>query len=243
MKKIMMIMMMAVALAAGTANAVDFGATADFASAYVWRGATVNDGLVFQPGASISGLPIPAEYGAITLGTWGNYDIAENAVGKRELSEVDYYATYALPVKVVDLSATYTEYHYLHGVPTDREVALNVGKAIGETGLYPSLSINYGLDGGLEKDWYIQGGLGYTKALSEALTFSSSVKVAYLIDDGDKPDGFNDATASVGLAYALNKNWSIKGSINGVAQLDDKVLTDDEYDKPVYGMLGLACTF
>ena len=239
-KRIMMIM--AAVLVAGVASAVDFGATADFASAYVWRGATVNDGLVFQPGASISGLPIPAEYGAITLGTWGNYDIEQNTVGKHELSEVDYYATYALPIKVVDLSATYTEYHYLHGVDTDREVALAVGKAIGETGLYPSLTVNYGLDGGVKEDWYIQGGLGYTKNLTEALTLSSSVKVAYMIDDAG-PEGFNDATASVGLAYALTENWSIKGSLNYVAQLDDNVLTDDEYDKPVYGMLGVACTF
>lgn len=244
MKKRMM-MVMAVALAAGVANAVDFGATADFASAYVWRGATVNDGLVFQPGASISGLPIPEQYGALTFGTWANHDIARNANGKREFSEVDYYATYALPIKVVDLSTTYTEYTYPHGVPTDREVALTVGKAIGETGLYPSLTVNSGLDGGVEKDWYIQGGLGYTKNLTEALSLSSSVKVAYLIDDGDQggPDGFNDATASIGLAYALTKNWSVKGSLNYVAQLDDKVLTDDEYDEPVYGMLGVACSF
>lgn len=241
MKKRIMMMMGAV-LAAGVANAVDFGATADFASAYIFRGVTVNDGLVFQPGASISGLPIPAEYGVITLGNWGNYDIAENANGKHELSEVDYYATYTLPVKVVDLSATYTEYTYLHGVPTDREVALAVGKAIGETGLYPSLTVNYGLDGGVKEDWYIQGGLGYSKNLTEALALSSSVKVAYAIDDGGK-DGFNDATASMGLAYKLTENWSIKGSLNYVAQLDDEVLTDDEYDKPVYGMLGIACNF
>ena len=239
-----MMMIMAAVLAAGVAHAVDVNVsgTADFASAYVWRGITVNDGTVFQPGASISGFSIPAEYGAVTLGTWANYDIEHNANGKHEFSEVDYYATYALPIKVVDLSATYTEYHYPHGVDTDREVALNIGKAIGETGLYPSLSVNYGLDGGLEKDWYIQGGLGYTKNLTEALTFSSSVKVAYLIDNAG-PDGFNDATASIGLAYALTKNWSIKGSINGVAQLDSDVLTDAEYDRPVYGMLGLACNF
>jgi hypothetical protein len=234
---------MAAVLASGVAYAVDVNVsgTADFASAYVWRGITVNDGLVFQPGAAISGL-IPAEYGVVTLGTWANYDIEQNTSGKHEFSEVDYYATYALPIKIVDLSATYTEYHYPHGVDTDREVALTVGKAIGETGLYPSLTVNYGLDGALEKNWYIQGGLGYTKALTEALTLSSSVKVAYLIDDAG-PDGFNDATASIGLAYALTKNWSIKGSINGVAQLDDKVLTDAEYDKPVYGMLGVACNF
>jgi len=247
MKKRIMMMLMAVVLAAGVACAIDVSVsgTADFASAYVWRGATVNDGLVFQPGASISGFSIPEEYGVLTFGTWANYDIAKNATGRNEFSEVDYYATYTLPVKGVDLSATYTEYTYPHGVDSDREVALAAGKAIGESGLYPSLTVNYGLDGGVKGNWYIQGGLGYSKALSEALTLSSSVKVAYLIDggDGSGPDGFNDATASIGLEYKLTENWSIKGSINGVAQLDDKVLTASEYDKPVYGILGVACSF
>jgi hypothetical protein len=241
-----MMMLMAAVLAAGVAYAVDVNVsgTADFASAYVWRGITVNDGWVMQPGASLSGL-IPADYGVVTFGTWANYDIEKNANDKREFSEVDYYATYALPIKVVDLSATYTEYHYPHGVDTDREVALNVGKAIGETGLYPSLSVNYGVDGGLEEDWYIQGGLGYTKDLTEALQLSSSVKVAYLIDDGDVggADGFNDATGTLGLAYKLTENWSVKGSVSYIAQLDDEVLTDEEYNTEAVAMLGLACSF
>lgn len=244
MKKRMM-MLTAAALTAGAVRAVDVGATADFASAYIWRGATVNDGLVFQPGASISGLPIPEQYGALTFGTWANYDIEQNANRKHEVSEIDYYATYALPVKAVDLSATYTAYTYPHSgddVETDQEVALTVGKAIGESGLYPSITVNYGLDGGVEKDWYIQGGLGYSKDLTDALALSAGVKVAYAIDN-DAKDGFNDATASMGLEYKLTENWSVKGSLNYVAQLDDEVLTDDEYDRPVYGMLGLACNF
>ncbi len=74
MKRTAMIMMVA-ALAAGAARAADVSATADFASAYVFRGVTLNDGLVFQPGVSISGFPIPEQYGSVTLGTWANYDI------------------------------------------------------------------------------------------------------------------------------------------------------------------------
>jgi hypothetical protein len=244
MKKTAIIMMVA-AMVAGTARAADVSATADFASAYIFRGVTLNDGLVFQPGVSISGLPIPEQYGAVTLGTWANYDIAENpaTLRKHEFSEVDYYLTYVLPVKAVDISATYTEYTYpTVAAEADREVALAVGKAIGETGLYPSLTINYGLDGLIDQDWYIQGGLGYTKDLTEALSLSASVKAAYVIDDAGA-DGFNDATASLGLAYALTENWSIKGSVNYVAQLDDEVLTDVEYDKSLYGTLGLACNF
>lgn len=245
MKKRMMMLMTAV-LIAGAVHAANVSATADFASAYIWRGVTVNDGFVFQPGAAIAGLPIPEQYGAVSFGTWANYDIEDNAAGEGGFSEVDYYLTYTLPIKVVDLSATYTEYTYPNSdYDTDKEIALSIGKAIGETGLYPSLTANYGLDGGVEEDWYIQGGLGYNKDLTAALALSSSVKVAYVFDEGDSsgPDGFNDATASLGLAYKLTENWSIKGSINYVAQLDSDVLTDDEYDEPVYGMLGLACNF
>jgi len=243
MKKRMM-MVMAVALAAGVVNAADVSATADFASAYIFRGATFNDGLVMQPGVAISGLPIPEEYGSVTLGTWANFDINDIG-GGQQFSEVDYYVTYALPIEAVDLSTTYTEYTYPNSeTDPDREVALAVGKAIGETGLYPSLTVNYGLDGGIEEAWYIQGGLGYSKDLTEALSMSAGVKVAYAIDSPSTgEDGFNDATASLGLAYALTENWSLKGSVNYVAQLDDDVLTDDQYDEPFYGTLGVGCDF
>lgn len=232
---------MVAALVAGAAHAADVSAGVDFASAYVFRGVTYNDGLVMQPGVSVSGLPIPEQYGSVTLGTWANFDIHDVGAGK-EFSEVDYYLTYALPVKAFDLSTTYTEYTYPQGASADREVAVTAGKAIGETGLYPSLTVNYGVDGAIDNSWYIQGGLGYSKDLTDALALSASVKAAYAVVDGGT-DGFNDATASLGLSYALTENWSARGSVNYVAQLDDDVLSDDAYDRPVYGMLGVGCDF
>jgi opacity protein-like surface antigen len=248
-----MIMMLVAALAAGAVHAADVSASADFASAYIFRGVTLNNGLVFQPGAKISGFPIPEEYGSIAVGTWANYDLSDGDrdLPKNEFSEIDYYLTYTLPVKVVDLSATYTEYTYPNGGGTesDKEVALSVGKAIGETGLYPSLVVNYGLGGAVEDSWYIQGGVDYSKALNDKLTLSSGIKVGYLISDvGD--DGFNDATAKLGLSYALTENWAINGSLNYVAQLDDDVLVDADYnagtvgyDKDFFATIGLSCTF
>jgi hypothetical protein len=248
-KRIMMIM--AAGLAAGVVHAADVSATADFASAYVFRGYTLNNGLVFQPGAKISGFPIPEEYGSIAIGTWANYDISDygGTLEKSKFSEIDYYATYTLPVKVVDLSVTYTEYTYPAGADTDKEIALSIGKAIGDTGLYTSLTANYGLGGAVNQNWYIQGALGYTKALTETLTFTSGVTVGYAIKDaGD--NGFQDGVGKVGLSYALTKNWAINGSLNYVAQLDDNVLPDatsgvpgSGYDTPVYATLGLSCTF
>jgi hypothetical protein len=239
-------MMMVAALAAGTVRAADVSASADFASAYIFRGVTLNDGLVFQPGAKISGFPIPEEYGSIAVGTWANFDISDDGgrLNRNEFSEIDYYLSYTLPVKVVDLSATYTEYIYPNsgGTEADKEVAFSAGKALGETGLYPSLTANYGLGGAVEDIWYIQGGLDYTKSLTEALTLSSGVKVAYVVSKAGE-DGFNDATAKLGLSCALTENWALNGSLNYVAQLDDEVLTDAVYDKSFYATLGLSCNF
>jgi hypothetical protein len=240
-------LMMMAALIAGIVHAADVSVSADFASAYIFRGVTLNDGLVFQPGAEISGFPIPEKYGSITIGTWGNYDMTTygGALTKSEFSEVDYYSTYALSVKAVDLSATYIQYTYPNGGVADKEVAFSVGKGLGETGLYSSLTANYGVGGALTKSWYVQGALDYEKSLSEALTLSSGISLGYAIKD-DAEDGFNDAVGKVGLSYALTEKWSLNGSLNYVAQLDDKVLPEGgygAYDRSFYAMLGASCSF
>lgn len=49
---------------AGTAVA-EVSTTFDFASAYVFRGVTYNDGPVFQPGIEAAGLGMPEAYGAL----------------------------------------------------------------------------------------------------------------------------------------------------------------------------------
>lgn len=240
MKKTAM-MMMAAALVAGIANAADVSVSADFASAYVFRGVTFNDGLVFQPGMEASGFPIPEEYGSLAIGTWANFDINDVGAGS-EFTEVDYYLSYSLPISVVDLGIGYCEYTYPTGGAADREVSISAGKGIGESGFYTSLTANYGLGGAIDGSWYIQGALDYEKSLTEALTLSSGISVAYALVDGGE-NGFNDAGVNVGLSYALTENWAINSSLAYVAQLDDKVLSDDAYDVGVIGMLGLSCDF
>lgn len=248
MKKGLTIMMTAALVAgtAGVASAADASVGVDFASAYIFRGATLNDGLVMQPYAEISGFPIPEEYGSIAVGTWANFDISDDggALNKNEFSEIDYYIAYSLPVSVVDLGVAYTEYTYPNsaGTESDKEVAFSVGKALGDSGLYAAVTANYGLGGAPEKSWYIQGAVDYGMDLSDALSLSAGVSAAYAVVDSG-PDGFNDATASVGLSYALTENWALNGSLVYVAQLDDDVLTDAAYDKSGYATVGLSCDF
>ena len=92
------------------------GATVDFASAYVFRGSTFNDGFVIQPGVEYDGFGIPEEYGSVAVGAWGNIDIGDynNSLTTSQFSEIDWYAGYSLPALVegLDLSIGYTEYTY-----------------------------------------------------------------------------------------------------------------------------------
>ena len=236
------LMITAAMMIAGTACAADVSMSVDFASAYVFRGVTFNDGLVMQPGLEVSGFPIPEKWGSLAMGTWANFDIDDygNTLDGNEFSEIDYYFSYSLPVSVVDLSIGYTEYTYPNGGSADRELFVSVGKEV--AGLAPSLTVNYGVDGAIESSAYILGGLDYGMGLSEAISASVGFTVGYLVaDEGE--DGFNDVTTTLGLSYALGEHWALNGSVSYIAQLDDDVLTDELYDTRVVGMLGLSCDF
>lgn len=242
MKKKLIIMTIAACVAV-VAQAAEVSTYVDFASAYVFRGVTLNDGFVMQPGAEISGFPIDEAYGSVAIGIWANYDINDIGYGE-EFSEVDYYISYSLPVEIIDIGLTYTNYDYPGGAggDSDQEITLSLGSAIGTNGLYASVSFNYGVGGAIEDDLYIQGALDYEMELTDALSASAGVTVAYLVSDTGS-DGFNDATASVGLGYALNDNWSINGGLTYIAQLDDEVLSDDDYDVDLVASVGVSCDF
>jgi len=248
MKKVMIMTIAALSVAVA-AQAADVSTYVDFASAYVFRGVTYNNGFVMQPGAEISGFPIDEAYGSVAIGIWGNYDINDENNDGSDVSEIDYYISYMLPIEAMDVSVAYTEYtHNDSDVETDKEVNLTVGSAIGTNGLYASFAANYGVGGYVDSSWYLQGALDYETELSDALTASAGVTVAYVISDGDYADwgiadGFGDATASVGLAYAMNDNWSISGGLTYIARMDDEVLSDDMYDVDLVATVGVSCDF
>ncbi|QHI68560.1 TorF family putative porin [Tichowtungia aerotolerans] len=244
MKKSIVMMTVAVASAVSV-QAADVSAYVDFASAYVFRGVTLNNGLVMQPGLEASGFAVPEEYGSVAVGIWGNYDInnIRDNTGKEtgDFSRIDYYVSYSLPVDAMDVSVGYIEYTYPNGGTSDKELNLTLGSALGTNGLYASFGINYGVGGEIDDTWYIQPALSYETDISDALFASAGVSVGYVVD-GDTT-GFNDATASLGLDYALNDNWSVSAGLTYIAQLDEAVLNDDDYDVAVVGTVGVGCDF
>ena len=219
--------------------------SADFASAYVFRGVTFNDEAVFQPGVE-SGLPIPEEYGSLAIGAWGNYDIGDygGSLKSSEFSEVDLYASYGLPALIdgVDLSIGWTEYTYPTGGVSDKEVSLGAGFSVSNIALGATAYL--GVGGAAEGTTYFEFTAGYDLELDEDLALSLGGSFAY-VDFEDGENGLHDGSLSAALSYAFAEGWSAGISGTYIAQLDDEVLVDVEdgggYDVEFVGMFSLAC--
>jgi uncharacterized protein (TIGR02001 family) len=242
-------------LALGAMSAVEAAeasAGVDVASAYVFRGVTFNDGLVAQPYLEVSGLPID-------LGVWANFDIDDydGAANDGQFSEIDLYASYAVPIEAFDLSIGYTEYTYpgSGGDPevtlgamgeaeaegtfgeSDREVSVSAGL---DVPLAPSVGVYYGLDGGIEDDMYVEASVGHDIEMDE-VSLSLGATVGYVNPDADDAeDGFSHYTVSASLSYAM-----LSAGVTYIGQIDDDVLPDGPgaYDAEVVGTIGIAYDF
>jgi uncharacterized protein (TIGR02001 family) len=235
MKKIVIGFVMGLVLCSGV-NAAEVSLGVDAASAYVFRGVTLNDGFVLQPGMKVGGL------GGFSVGAWGNLDLDDygGAVEENQFSEIDLYGSYAVAVKGVELSIGYTEYAYPSGGgDADRE--LGVGAAVCLAGIDLGAGLYYGVDGGIDQSLYAEISAGKGFCLTDELGLNIGTTLSYLSPD-EGSAGFSHFTASLGLSYAL-----FKAGVTYIGQIDDDVLPDVEdgggYDVDVVGTVGVAGSF
>jgi len=220
-------------MAASAVYGAEASLSLDVASAYVFRGATFNDGLNLQPGMEVSG------FGGLSVGAWGVLDLDDydGEVVKNQFQEVNLYAAYALPVEILDLSIGYTEYIYPSaGGDADREVGASIGKSVGAIAL--AADLYYGVDGGIEKQFYAELSAGTEFDLG-CIGVELGAAIAYVDPDGGE-SGFSHFTLSAGLGYG-----PIGLSVTYIGQIDDDVLPDGAgaYDVEVVGMLSAAVSF
>ena len=222
--------------------------TTDFASAYIFRGATMNDGFVIQPGIAVSGLGLPDQYGTVLFGVWGNYSLNDyGGSDGSNFSEIDWYGSYYLPALVngLNLSLGYTEFTYGAGssVAGTSEAEVNVEASYTIVGASIGLRYNQGVGGAIGTSSYTELTLGYETSFTTNFTGSVTAHLGYAdYDSGES--GFQSYDLGGALKYALNEMWSVGASLTYIGQGDDQVLPDGigGYDVNVVGKIGLSCS-
>jgi len=246
MKKIIVI-----AMASGLAATIASAGTSvnvDFASAYVFRGATVVDDLVVQPGIEVDGFGLKEECGTIAIGVWGSSAPFEDTYDN--LHETDWYAVYTLPELVTNLSLSigFTEYQYAFGAG-EQELNLAAAYALGDQ-VTVGGSANFMVDDEIaatEDQIYVDLYADYALEVSEDMEASVGALVS-VIQQGDGndsaglDDGFNHYELYGAFGYALSDLWSIGGSLTYIGQIDSDVLPDSAHDKGLVAMFSIGCS-
>lgn len=212
-----------------------------FASCYMFRGDTINDGFVFQPAL------VGSAWGQ-GVGVWGNYNIDDyaGALEKNAFTELDYFGFLSAKVKGVHIIARYTDYTY-SSVTTNspntndnQEVSLSLSYPARVT---PFVIAHWGLDGNVKDSLFVEGGLRYAFFDRDGWEATLSGSVAYW-DQPDGPDGFKYFMIEPKVTF---KHLYIAGGY--MRRMKDELLVDStkkgggRYDMRTYGMFGFTFSY
>lgn len=225
----------AAALTVTGVKAADATIGVDFASAYVFRGATLNDEPVMQPYLEVEGLEIAGK--AITVGTWANYDFTNNDVTlseeSGEFTEVDFYASMDL---VAGFGLGYAQYTYpTVGGDSDKEFSLSYGTEV--AGIDLSAAAYFMVGGAFADNIYYEVGAEYGVDISEEMTATLGATMGYQ-DDAEGEDGLSNYTLSAGTAYALSETVELSASLTYIGELEV-----GDVDKEFVAMVGVSHSF
>lgn len=204
--------------------AADVTAAADVNSAYVWRGQTINDGLVVQPSIDVA-------KGGFAFNVWGNYDIEDydDRLESWEFSEIDLTASYVFNLGATDLGIGYIEYLFPQtkrsGQQGTREIFAKLGVPL-PVGFSMDLDVYYDFDE--VNDVYINLGFDYAYNFSQQLSLGAGVSIAYAGDDycADDSAGLYDYNFSISGNYALDETLSVSAFVKYTDSLDDDNLAE-----------------
>jgi Bacterial protein of unknown function (Gcw_chp) len=183
-----------------------FGVDLDLFSSYVWRGLTLTNKPVAEPGLWVS---FPAGNASITVGGWANIDLGQyddtdddisesGGTSAFNLSEFDPYAEISFPAGKATLTGGVTGYIY----PNDLDDAPNGGldseantvEVYGKLGfdvpLSPELSVYYDVD--KIKGAYIEANLSHSLAASETISFDLGAAAGFSAGQGIPDDLLSD---------------------------------------------------
>jgi uncharacterized protein (TIGR02001 family) len=236
-----------VGMAAGPAVAAEATAAVDFASAYVWRGLTFNDGFVIQPSIDV------AAKNGFAVNVWGNYDVSDydNNVSSNDFQEVDLTISYSKTFGKLDAGVGVINYLFPQGGDETTEAYLSLGYPI-VGGLSASLAVYYDFEA-FDELSYANLGLSYAYDINDKVSLEAGATAGWAGGDfcaangGNGDSGLWDYTLSLSVGYAISDAWSASAGVTYVGSLDDDHLVDgdtiDTLDTETYATVGVAYAF
>jgi uncharacterized protein (TIGR02001 family) len=225
--------------AQGSLLAADATVGLDVNSAYVWRGITFNDGMVFQPSLDVT-------KGGFGLNVWGNIDGSDydDQLDSGEFSEVDLTASYGFDFEPMDITIGYIEYLYPTTEDTGslgtREVFASFGMDIIEN-LSTTLAVYYDFDE--YEEVYANLSLAYSASLTDVVSLDLGTGIGYAggeyTADGDA--GFFDYIVSAELGYSVNDSLNLSAMVAYADSADEDKLPEEATDTNFFG--GVRITY
>lgn len=190
--------------------AVRVEASVTASSAYVWRGLTIGNRPVVQPGVSISA-------GGLSIASWGN---VWHAAGMRTFSEHDLTVEYGRSIGPLAVSAGWTNYYFrdLAADSHSNELYARVGV---ERFLNPSVAVYH--------DFQIGSGTYVALGVEQALTaigpfeLSAAASLGYNDRNWAEVSGLSDVTASVRADWQLTPHLRVAPVVTGSRALKEAV--------------------
>ena len=217
------------------AYAADVTGGVDFASAYVWRGITFNDGMVAQPYIDVA-----SEGFGINI--WGNMDIDDydDTLDGGEFSELDLTLSYGFSLDPVDVSIGYIEYLFPAGADGTREgflglsMELMAGFSAGITGYYDFDEVD---------DYYINASVGYGYDFDNGISLGLGAEAGFAGDDASagRDGGFHEYLFSADCSYPITGAVEMSAFLAWTDNFDKDVLPDQDTD--LFGGVGVLVSF
>jgi hypothetical protein len=183
-----------------------FGVDLDLFSSYVWRGLTLTNKPVAEPGLWVS---IPAGNASVTVGGWANIDLGQyddidddisqsGGTSAFNLSEFDPYAEISFPAGKATLTGGVIGYVYPNelddapngGLDSEANTLEVYGKLGFDVPLGPELSVYYDVD--KIKGAYIEANLSHSLAASEAVAIDLGATAGFSAGQGIPEDLLSD---------------------------------------------------
>jgi hypothetical protein len=225
--------------------------SADLNSAYVFRGAVVNNEAVLQPQVEVS---TEMCSGIVGVRAWANHDLTSNGSRFPEsgdsligLTEVDYTLFYASAYEDFDYEVGVIRYDF----PEDHD--FDTWEVYGTTEynackcFVPFASVYFDLEE--YEGWYVNGGAYSDMEVSDALTTGVSADIGYGSRQHNK--GYygsdNNALADLNLkaysSYAISEKLSAGAQVVYTQLLDNGVRRDDPDSEIIWGGVNLSYAF